>query len=159
MRIRQLLFVAIFFQVTCAFFFAYSIFSSLLGFAPLAWHYREVIEVAAAAGLLLGIVLGVYALRRSEQRITEVESRLRLASGAFQELMDEKFTSWELTPAERDVALFSIKGLSMSEIAETRHTSEGTVKAQANAIYRKAGVTGRPQLLSLFLDDLMQGPL
>jgi hypothetical protein len=29
------------------------------------------------------------------------------------------------------------------------------VKAQTNAIYRKAGVTGRSQLLSLFIDDLM----
>ena len=36
-----------------------------------------------------------------------------------------------------------------------RGTSEGTVKAQSNAIYRKAGVTGRTQLLSLFLEDLM----
>ena len=36
-----------------------------------------------------------------------------------------------------------------------RGTSEGTVKAQTNAIYRKAGVTGRPQLLSLFIDELM----
>ena len=30
-----------------------------------------------------------------------------------------------------------------------------SVKAQTNAIYRKADVTGRPQLLSLFIDDLM----
>jgi hypothetical protein len=29
------------------------------------------------------------------------------------------------------------------------------VKAQTNAIYRKAGVSGRPQLLSLFVDELM----
>jgi len=41
-----------------------------------------------------------------------------------------------------------------------RETSEGTVKAQTNAIYRKAQVTGRPQLLSLFIDDLMdEAPL
>ena len=30
------------------------------------------------------------------------------------------------------------------------------MKAQTNAIYRKAGVSGRPQLLSLFIDDLMR---
>jgi len=36
-----------------------------------------------------------------------------------------------------------------------RNTAEGTVKAQTNAIYRKAGVSGRPQLLSLFIEDLM----
>ena len=53
------------------------------------------------------------------------------------------------------MALFAIKGMSTQEIASLRATSEGTVKAQTNAIYRKAGVTGRPQLLSLFIDDLM----
>jgi DNA-binding CsgD family transcriptional regulator len=71
------------------------------------------------------------------------------------ELLEERFDEWSLTPAEREVALFAIKGLSLSEIAGVRETSEGTVKAQTNAIYRKAGVTGRPQLLSLFIDDLM----
>jgi hypothetical protein len=30
------------------------------------------------------------------------------------------------------------------------------VKAQTNAIYRKAGVTGRSQLLSLFIDEMMR---
>ncbi len=55
------------------------------------------------------------------------------------------------------MALFSIKGMSLAEIAELRNTSDGTVKAQSNAIYRKAGVSGRPQLLSLFIEDLMAG--
>ena len=54
------------------------------------------------------------------------------------------------------VALFAIKGMSTAEIAALRSTSEGTVKAQTNAIYRKAGVSGRSQLLSLFIDDLMR---
>ena len=73
------------------------------------------------------------------------------------ELLEERFADWGLTPAERDVALFAIKGMSTAEIAGLRNTSEGTVKAQTNAIYRKAGVSGRPQLLSLFIEDLMDG--
>ena len=72
------------------------------------------------------------------------------------ELLEDSFAEWGLTPAERDVALFAIKGLSTQEIATLRQTSEGTVKAQTNAIYRKAGVAGRPQLLSLFIEDLME---
>jgi DNA-binding CsgD family transcriptional regulator len=71
------------------------------------------------------------------------------------ELMLTRFRDWGLTSAERDVALFAIKGLSTQEIASLRGTAEGTVKAQTNAIYRKAGVNGRPQLLSLFIEDLM----
>ncbi|MBL9053073.1 MAG: helix-turn-helix transcriptional regulator, partial [Tabrizicola sp.] len=84
------------------------------------------------------------------------EERLRRASGAFAELLQERFAEWGLTASERDVALFAIKGMSTAEIAGLRSTSEGTVKAQTNAIYRKAGVSGRSQLLSLFIDDLMR---
>ena len=72
------------------------------------------------------------------------------------DLLEERFAEWALSPAERDVALFAIKGMSTAEIGVLRQTSEGTVKAQTNAIYRKAGVTGRPQLLSVFIEDLMR---
>ena len=52
------------------------------------------------------------------------------------------------------MAWFTIKGLPIAEIARLRQTSEGTVKAQSNAIYRKAGVNGRAQLVSLCIEDL-----
>jgi DNA-binding CsgD family transcriptional regulator len=81
--------------------------------------------------------------------------QLRRASSAFMQLLAERMAEWGLTPAERDVALFAIKGMSTAEIAALRSTSEGTIKAQTNAIYRKAGVTGRAQLISLFIDDLI----
>lgn len=84
------------------------------------------------------------------------ETRLRRTSTAFHTLLAERFAEWDLTLAERDVALFALKGLSLTQIAALRQTTEGTVKTQTNAIYRKAGVKGRPQFLSLFIDDLMQ---
>ena len=58
------------------------------------------------------------------------------------------------------MAWFTIKGLSIADIARLRQNSEGTVKAQSNAIYRKAGVSGRAQLVSLCIEDLIDaGPL
>ena len=111
--------------------------------------------MGSAGGLILGVVLGAVILRRTTRENARITHQLRAASTAFRELLDERFDEWGLTAAERDVALFAIKGLSTQEIASLRSTSEGTVKAQTNAIYRKAGVTGRPQLLSLFIDDLM----
>lgn len=83
------------------------------------------------------------------------EAKLKAASTAFGEHIQSRFDDWRLTPAERDVALFAIKGLNLAEIAGLRDTSEGTVKAQTNAIYRKAGVSNRSQLVSLFVEDLM----
>ena len=145
-------------QALCAVFFISDIATSLLGIytPPLPWELREVMEVAAALGLFLGVVLGAVLLRNALRERNDARERLRRASGAFMDLLEERFGEWALTPAERDVALFAIKGMSTAEIAMLRMTSEGTVKAQTNAIYRKAGVSGRPQLLSLFIDDLMR---
>ena len=75
------------------------------------------------------------------------------------QLVEEYFEQWGLTPSEKDVALLAIKGLSISEIARVRETKDGTIKAQSNAIYRKAGVSGRSQLLSLFIEELMSDGL
>lgn len=145
-------------QALCAMFFVSDILSSIFGWrsTPLAWRWREMLELGAAVGLILGLVLGALVLRRSFHDRMIAQQHLRRASGAFMDLLEERFGEWALTPAERDVALFSIKGMSTAEIAALRGTSEGTIKAQTNAIYRKAGVTGRPQLLSLFIEDLMR---
>lgn len=157
MRNRLFLGAVLLIQALCATFFVGGIVISVFGLtvAPLNWQLVELIEIGAALGLLLGIGVSWFALRQAEARTQRAEDALRLASGAFMEVIDERFTEWGLTPAERDVAMFSIKGLSMAEIAGLRETSEGTVKAQTAAIYRKAGVSGRPQFLSLFIDDLL----
>ncbi len=146
-------------QVVCAVLYLVNILSALTGIAPFSWAVNELIELGAALGLLIGVALIVWILRQTLRRNREVEDQLRAASGAFLELLEDRFSQWGLTPAERDVALFAIKGMSTQDIAALRDTSEGTVKAQTNAIYRKAGVSGRPQLLSLFIDDLMAGPV
>lgn len=144
-------------QAFCAIFFVSDILASVLGLRahPLSWQTHELLEIGAALGLVLGVVLGALALGRAFRGRHIAEEKLRRASGAFLDLLNERFDDWRLTPAERDVALFAIKGLSTQEIAAMRSTSEGTVKAQTAAIYRKAGVSGRPQLLSLFIEDLM----
>ena len=152
-------FIAIFLvQAFCAIFFVSDILTSVLGIqtTPLSWELRELMEIGASLGLVLGVVVGGMMLRRALRDRHRAEEQLRRASGAFMDLLQERFAEWALTPSEKDVALFAIKGLSTAEIAALRSTSEGTVKAQTNAIYRKAGVTGRPQLLSLFIDDLMR---
>lgn len=148
-------------QLICAAFFLWDILVPLFGIRaePIAWALHELLEVGAVLGLLFGVAATATLLYRSLKAREKAEANLRLASGAFMEVLEERFGEWGLTPAERDVALFSVKGLSTAEIAAMRSTSEGTVKAQTNAIYRKAGVSGRPQLLSLFIDELMADAL
>lgn len=155
---RWVILLVLLVQITSAFFFVADIVSAYVGFwtEPLSWEMRELLEIGAAFGLTAGVGLGGWSLWRAHQERNLAQERLRRASGAFMNLLDERFVEWALTPAEKDVALFAIKGLATAEIAVLRATSEGTVKAQTNAIYRKAGVTGRSQLLSLFIDDLMR---
>jgi DNA-binding CsgD family transcriptional regulator len=69
--------------------------------------------------------------------------------------IDRQFDKWALTPAERDIALLQLKGLRHKQIAELRETSERTVRQQALAIYRKAGLSGRSDLAAFFLEDLL----
>lgn len=69
--------------------------------------------------------------------------------------IDAQFDRWELTPAEREVALLMLKGLSHKEIAAARDSSERTVRQQARAIYSKANLSGRAALSAFFLEDLL----
>lgn len=144
-------------QAGCALVFVLDILLSAFGFypVPLSWSTRELMEMGAGVGLFLGMILGAILVIRSIRDLHHAQARLDRASAAFIDLLNARFDEWGLTSAERDVALFAIKGLSVQEMARLRETSEGTIKAQTAAIYRKAQVTGRPQLLSLFIEDMM----
>ena len=158
MNHRILLWIAFTLQAVSAAFFVGDILISVLGLPvePFSWMFVELIQIGAALGLITGVIMGAIMLRQARRRTARAEEALRLAKSAFRDVLEERFTLWDLTPAERDVAMFAIKGFSTADIAAFRSVSEGTVKAQTNAIYRKAGVSGRPQLLSLFVDELIE---
>lgn len=152
--------VLILFQALCAAVFLAdaAIDLSDMGAAALSDPHLW-IETGAALGLVLGIAVEVRMLLRLLRRKAHAERGLSIAAGALHDLMERWFDDWALTPAERDVALFALKGMSNTEIALLRGAAEGTVKAQLNAVYRKAGVSGRGALLNLLIEDLMQAPL
>ncbi len=143
-------------QAVSATFFLADTTSDLLGYGSfLSGVLNYQVELMAVIVLVVSLVFTSREIRRVMIRQRRMEDQLRAASGAFQELLEDHFESWSLTPSEQDVAWLAIKGCSIAEIARLRQTKEGTVKAQCNAIYSKAGVTGRPQLLSLFIDELL----
>jgi DNA-binding CsgD family transcriptional regulator len=82
-------------------------------------------------------------------------SEARTLLNGLGEAIEAQFSRWNLTEAEREVALLLVKGLSLKEIATVRATSERTVRAQARSLYAKAGVTGRAALSAFFLEDLL----
>ena len=73
----------------------------------------------------------------------------------FGTLIQRQFKTWALTDSEQAVGLLLLKGLSFREIAAVRETREKTVRAQASAIYRKAGVSGRHAFSAWFIEDFL----
>ena len=93
-------------------------------------------------------------IKELEAEKQEFRDRFSKVKSEFSDIIDQQFNSWQLSTVEKDIALLLIKGLSMKEIAATRHTTEGTVRQQAAAIYKKSGLSGRQELAAIFLDEL-----
>ena len=90
---------------------------------------------------------------RSEAQRWRSETRALLRG--LGEAIDRQFARWNLTPAESEIGLLLLKGLSHKEIARVRETSERTVRQQARSLYLKAGLSGRSELSAFFLEDLL----
>lgn len=147
-------------QLACAVFYA---LDALLDVFNLenegSWLDSDRLEYAIAAALFLGVIMTGVQIARVMQQNNRLKDQMRAAAGEFSKLVEDRFDHWGLTASERDVALLSIKGMSVAEIADARGSAEGTVKAHSAAVYRKAGVSGRHQLLSMFVDELIETPV
>lgn len=115
---------------------------------------------------LLRVVRGARAAREEAlalaERLRATEAEAARWRGEARDLLqglgaalDRQFERWALSPAEKEVALLLLKGLSHKEIAEVRSITEATARQQARAVYRKAGLSGRNDLAAFFLEDLL----
>ncbi|MEP2979811.1 MAG: helix-turn-helix transcriptional regulator [Lentilitoribacter sp.] len=151
------LFVA---QLLCVVFF---IFDAIREFLNLPHKFGgfdfEIFEFMIVIVMVLSMFITARQLRISRKKAHNLQDKLRAASGEFNAMLMQSFEEWGLTSSEKDVALLAIKGFGIQEISKMRETKEGTVKAQLNAIYRKADVSGRPQLISYFVEELMNDDL
>lgn len=69
--------------------------------------------------------------------------------------IDEQLEKWQMTKAEKEIALLLLKGLANKEIADIRGTSEKTVTQQITAVYTKSGLRNRSEFAAFFLEDLL----
>ena len=91
-------------------------------------------------------------LRKSE---LSAKTSLHALRHDFDDLLQKRFKQWAFSSAERDVALFMLRGLSILKIAELRETRPGTVKVQAHNIFKKSGVGSRAEFTSLFMEEFI----
>jgi DNA-binding NarL/FixJ family response regulator len=121
----------------------------VLAAAGMIWLCIRFLMLRDAAQLLARDLMAAQA----EARKWREESRdLLQGLGAA---IDRQFVRWKLTPAESEVGLLLLKGLSHKDAARARGTSERTVRQQARALYLKAGLAGRSELAAFFLEDLL----
>lgn len=91
---------------------------------------------------------------RSAERDAWRQSAEHALEGLAHAIRDQ-FVAWELTPAERDVALMLLKGHTHKHIARLTDRSAQTVRQHAASVYAKAGLSSRAELSAFFLADLM----
>ena len=137
---------------------------------PRQWLSLHVVfELALLSGALIALsILGIGWLRASRsldeahraliQRGDERDAWRASAQNALEGLgraIDDQFGAWELTAAERDVAIRLLKGHSHKQIAADTGRSERTVRQHGGAVYAKSRLGGRAELAAYFLEDLM----
>ncbi len=139
-------------QALASVFFIADVGHELLwgGFNP-----HSVLEAVVALALIVGTAFGAVQMRQILTRIKHAETAMSFASGVLFDLIEARFQEWQLTPSEAEVALFTLKGLDIADIAQARGSAQGTVRAQMTKVYAKARVSGRGQLTSLFIEDLL----
>lgn len=131
---------------------------------------KIILDLLAVAAILL-LLIYIYVLeplkisrenaKLSAQATEQTHDLKRLSQVARKQLLGlglyikAQFNEWGLTPAEQDVALLLLKGLSMKEIATVRQVGERTTRQQATIIYEKTGLKGRAALSAYFLEDLL----
>ena len=92
--------------------------------------------------------------QRSAERDLWRENAHRALEG-LGHAINQRFDAWELTAAEREVALLLLKGYSHKHIAKLTGRSDRTVRQHAASAYAKANLAGRNELAAFFLDDLI----
>jgi DNA-binding CsgD family transcriptional regulator len=135
--------------------------------APSSWWSTHVLYelFLIAAGLVGAVWLWLGWIRaerdnRSLRQSLEAErdawrARAQRALNGLGQEVSRQFELWELTAAERDVALLLLKGRSHKEIAAHTGRSERTVRQHAVSVYGKAGPGGRAELAAFFLEDIV----
>ena len=128
------------------------------------WHLlQELTLIMLASGVFILLVIDMVTkakamaqLRRdiiaARRKHRQVSAQLETAKKDFVSAMKAEFAHWELSLSEEEVCLFILKGLSISEIAALRNTSEKTIRHQASSIYRKSKCQGRYELAAHFFE-------
>lgn len=151
------LYVLLALQLLGTIFFVVDLWSEVLGLRTwsLPWQWQEYVQIFASVALVLGTVAGIGFIRHSRSELRRMNLQIQAVSGQFHDHVRAQFARWGFSPSEEAVAIYAMKGFSNGEIAAFRGTSAATVKSQMNAVFRKAGLENRQQLIALMVEELL----
>jgi len=109
------------------------------------WNYRQnkQVEILKAS------------LDSTKQQLNNSKHQTQKLMGELSKIIQCQFEDWKLTKSEQEVASLLLKGLTLDEIASVRETRAKTVRQQASNLYKKAGISGRHELVAYFFEDLL----
>ncbi len=135
-------------------FFIYDLFvDAFIEHEYLTVHF--IIEVIVFICVSIALVLGIRDVLRLGSRLAQEEKRLKMYSRKLVESLEIQMDEWRMTPSEKDVSWFIIKGYRFAEIAQARGVKENTVRLQATSLYSKAGVSGRSEFVAEIIQSLL----
>lgn len=125
----------------------------------LSYSGGELIHLIFEGGAVIVLFFGIMTMMQYTALLRDQNARAQRKLIALKEDFDEyvmrRFAKWALTPAEKDVALLLLRGLSTADIAELRRSSVGTVKVHAHHVFGKAAVGSRVEFMALFMDEFI----
>ncbi len=94
-------------------------------------------------------------LKTTRNKLNQSQQQVKKLMGELSQIIQTQFQTWQFTQSEKEVALLLLKGLTLEEIAKVRETKEKTVRQHASNLYKKAGLSGRHELVAYFFEDLL----
>lgn len=149
---------------------AIDLYTDLVHGATLQHVAKEALVVLLSMAAMAWLLAGMRKQAREMERLKQDFQRMKdgqhgqseqasdyVLAGRRQlrEAVSRQLNDWKLTQSEKEVAWMLLKGLSLKEIAAVRETTEKTVRQQASAIYKKAGVSGRHVFSAWFMEDAL----
>ncbi len=139
--------------VFASIFFIYDIISDY--FENIDNNIHILVELIIFVGISIALFLEIKQVIQLRKNVEFEKLKVARLSGELFRVINNQFSEWGLTNTEKEIALFLIKGLSMKEIADIRNVKEKTIRQQSMGLYAKSGYTGRHELASHFIEDLL----
>jgi len=114
-------------------------------------HIRNEVLMIAFAIFAIGFITAVrhkVGVKRSGEALAPLRTNDDHRFDRFAE-------RYRLSPTEKEITLYLLKGLSHREIADLRNTREHTVRQQAQGVYAKTDVHSKAELSALFFEDMI----